>query len=310
MARATIQVSDFAKALNLQIIQQGCGTMEIEESEIIRPGLQLAGFFEHYAHQRVHLVGNTEMYFMLQLEPQLLRERLEKMFSYEPPCVVFTRDHKPAAEFLEIAARCNLPVLGSSRMTSKVSHAITNYIDRQLAPVITRHGVLLDIYGAGVMLMGESGMGKSETALELVKRGHMLVADDVVEIRKVTERRLSGTAPALTRHLMEIRGIGLIDVRYMYGVGAVIKEKSIDLVIEMEMWAEGKAYDRLGLDEQYIEILDVKIPKLLIPVRPGRNLAIIVEVAARNYRLRSLGYDAAKEFDRRWMQELDQMGVE
>jgi HPr kinase/phosphorylase len=167
--------------------------------------------------------------------------------------------------------------------------------------------VLVDIYGVGVMLMGESGMGKSETALELIKRGHRLVADDVLEIRRVAENRLSGTAPALTRHLLEIRGIGIIDVRYMYGVGAVIQEKSIDMVMEMEMWQDGKNYDRLGLDEQTISILDVKVPHILMPVRPGRNLAIIVEVAARNFRLKKLGYDAAKEFDRRWMEELENL---
>jgi HPr kinase/phosphorylase len=171
---------------------------------------------------------------------------------------------------------------------------------RKLAPTITCHGVLLDVYGVGVMLTGDSGLGKSETSLELVKRGHRLVADDAVEITRVADDRISGSAPELTRYLTEIRGIGIIDVRHMFGVGAVIHEKSIDLVIEMELWQEGKIYDRLGLEEQKISILDVDIPRILMPVRPGRNMAIVVEVAARNFRLKSMGYDAAKEFNKRW----------
>lgn len=307
MESIKISIKEFAQSLNLSIINEGRGFIFIEESEVNRPGLQLAGFLEHYAYQRVHLIGNTEMYFMMQLEETVLRERIANMLSYDPPCFVFTRSHMPPEPFMQIALEKNIPVLCSTRVTSKISHAVTNFIDRALAPVITQHGVLLDIYGIGVMLIGESGMGKSETALELVKRGHMLVADDVLEIRKVAENRLSGTAPALTRHLMEIRGIGIIDVRYMYGVGAVINEKSIELVIEMEMWEDGKSYDRLGLDEKTISILDVKVPRILVPVRPGRNLAIIVEVAARNIRLKHLGYNAAKEFDKRWMEELDNL---
>lgn len=309
MKEITFTVAEFAAALRFSVAYEGRGEFVLGESEVHRPGLQLAGFYEHYPHQRVHMIGNTEMYFMMQMERNLLRQRVDTILSTGPPCLVFARGHQPSdvKEIMESVQAHSVPVLCTDRVTSRAAHSVTNYIERQLAPVITRHGVLMDIYGVGVMLMGESGMGKSETALELVKRGHMLVADDVLEIRKVTENRLSGTAPVLTRHLMEIRGIGIIDVRYMYGVGAVIKEKSIELVIEMEMWEDGKSYDRLGLDEQHIEILGVKVPHILVPVRPGRNLAIIVEVAARNYRLKSLGYDAAKEFDRRWMEELEQI---
>lgn len=301
----TVSVQEFAKKLGLNILYEGRGSMQLAESEINRPGLQLSGFFAHFANMRVQLLGYTETYFMEQLAADELDERLKRFFSYDIPCIVFSRGYEPKDYLIEHAKASETPLFNTQSITTKVNHSISNYIERQLAPVITRHGVLLDIYGVGVMLMGESGMGKSETALELVKRGHRIVADDVVEIRRVTEKRLSGTAPALTRHLLEIRGIGLIDVRYMYGVGAVIAEKSIDIVIEMEMWQEGKNYDRLGLDEEKIEILDVKIPRLLIPVRPGRNLAIIVEVAARNFRLKGLGYNAAKEFDKRWMEELE-----
>lgn len=307
METFTISVEDFSKALDLSVAYEGRGDFDINESEINRPGLQLTGFFEHFAFERVQLIGNAEMHYMMQLSEDALRGSIHKFLQYDVPCIVFSRSHEPPAIFMEEARTRKIPVLCSPRPTTKVSHSITNYLDRILAPTITRHGVLLDVYGVGVMLTGESGMGKSETALEMVKRGHRLVADDVLEIRRVAENRLSGTAPALTRYLLEIRGIGIIDVRHMYGVGAVIQEKSIDMVMEMEMWEDGKCYDRLGIDEQTISILDVKLPHILMPVRPGRNLAIIVEVAARNYRLKKLGYDAAKEFDRRWMEELENL---
>lgn len=306
MHSLTIPLETFCKALQLKVFYEGCGQIVIVESEINRPGLQLTGFFEQFAPERVQLIGNAEMQYLKQMKEHEMLSNVGKLMSLDIPCVVFSRFHEPPEIFLQEAQKKGIPILGSERATSTISHAITNYCDRMLAPTVTRHGVLLDIYGIGVMLGGESGTGKSETALELVKRGHRLVADDVLEIRRVAENRLSGTAPALTRHLLEIRGIGIIDVRYMYGVGAVIAEKSIDLVIEMEMWVDGKSYDRLGLDEETISILDVKIPRILIPVRPGRNLAIIAEVAARNYRLKKLGYNAAREFDKRWLAELNQ----
>ncbi len=305
MKNAVISVKDFSNALDLKLSYEGRGELTISESEINRPGLQLSGFLKHFANDRVQLIGNAEMHYIMQLPSDILEERVHNLLQYDIPCIVFARSYEPPELCLREAQATGTPLFSCSRPTTKVSHSITNYLDRVLAPTITRHGVLVDIYGVGVMLMGESGMGKSETALELIKRGHRLVADDVLEIRRVAENRLSGTAPALTRHLLEIRGIGIIDVRYMYGVGAVIQEKSIDMVMEMEMWQEGKSYDRLGLDEQTISILDVKVPHILMPVRPGRNLAIIVEVAARNFRLKKLGYDAAKEFDRRWMEELE-----
>ncbi len=307
MQSTTITVEAFAEALGLSIKDVGRGHMVISESEINRPGLQLTGYFQHFAYDRVQLIGNAETYYLMQLSREEMQNRVGILMQYDVPCVVFARDHEPPDIFLREAKARQIPIFSSPRPTTKVSHSITNLLDRMLAPSITRHGVLLDVYGVGVMLIGESGMGKSETALEMVKRGHRLVADDVVEIRRVADNRLSGTAPSLTRYLLEIRGIGIIDVRYMYGVGAVIQEKSIDIVMEMEMWEDGKAYDRLGIDDQNITILDVELPHILMPVRPGRNLAIIVEVAARNYRLKKLGYDAAKEFDKRWMEELENM---
>ena len=200
---------------------------------------------------------------------------------------------------VECAVMYNRPVFRSQLVTTNLISRLTSYLSSALAPRITRHGVLVDVYGAGVFLMGESGIGKSETALELIKRGHRLVADDAVEIKKVAENRLIGEAPELIRHFMEIRGIGIIDIKAMYGVGAVINNKPLDIVIYMENWDNNKEYDRLGLVEEYIEILGVKLPKIVLPVRPGRNLAIIVEVAARNWRLKNMGYHAARELDNR-----------
>ncbi len=306
MTKTSTSVEAFAKALSLTILEKGRGTIPITDSNINRPGLQFTGFFGHFASHRVQLVGNAELHYLLQLDEETLKQRMEDYCSNpDIPCMIFARGFQPLPTLLSALKKHDIPVFSSDKFTTKIGNAITNHLDRLLAPTITRHGVLLDVYGVGVMLSGESGMGKSETALEMIKRGHMLVADDVIEIRRVAETRLSGTAPELTKHLMEIRGIGIIDVRYMYGVGAVIPEKSIDLVMEMEMWEDGKTYDRLGLDEEYVEIMNVKIPKLIMPVRPGRNLAIIVEVAARNYRLKKLGYNAALEFDRRWTAELE-----
>ena len=300
----TVPLAEFCKSLNMEIVHPGRGEVLIVESEINRPGLQLTGYYEQFAETRVQIIGNAEMHYILQMPHHMLQTHVRTLMSFDLPCIIFSRGHRPPAVFIEQAQERGIPILVSDRSTSKVSHSVTNYAERALAPTITRHGVLLDVYGIGVMLTGESGTGKSETALELVQRGHRLVADDVLEIRRVAENRLSGAAPTLTRHLLEIRGIGIIDVRYMYGVAAVIAEKSIEFVIEFEMWVEGKPYDRLGLDEETTEILGVDVPRILIPVRPGRNLAIITEVAARNFRLKKLGYNAAKEFDKRWLEEL------
>ena len=301
----TINVEDFAKELKLTVLNEGRGSLAVDSSDLNRPGLQFSGFFVHFAFGRIQLMGNSEIHYLKELESEVLEERLEMFMSYNVPALILARGWTPMPELMEAAKRHNVPVFRSDRTTTKISHATTNYLERMLAPRITRHGVLLDVYGVGVMLMGESGLGKSEAALEMIKRGHRLVADDVVEITRVTENRLSGTAPELTRHLMEIRGIGLIDVRYMYGVGAIIMEKSIDIVIELELWKEGKAYDRLDMDEETIDILGVSVPRILMPVRPGRNMAIVIEVAARNFRLKRMGYDAAKEFDKRWLSQLN-----
>lgn len=225
--------------------------------------------------------------------------QLDRFFASGIPCVLISRNMEVPQYLLEAAQKYQCPVIRSNKTTTSVIHRMINYLDSALAPRITRHGVLVDVYGEGVLLMGESGIGKSETALELIKRGHRLVADDAVEIKKVAENRLIGESPEVIRHFMEIRGIGIIDIKAMYGVGAVINTKAIDMVVYLEFWDSNKEYDRLGLSEEHTEILGAKLPKVILPVRPGRNLAIIIEVAVRNWRLKRMGYNAAKELDNR-----------
>jgi len=239
------------------------------------------------------------MTYLDSMDPVIREERLDCFFSSGIPCVVISRSMDVPQYLIDSAKKYGCPVLRSKKVTTSIIHRMIVYLDSELAPKITRHGVLVDVYGVGILLMGESGIGKSETALELIKRGHRLVADDAVEIKKVAENRLIGDSPDLIRHFMEIRGIGIIDIKAMYGVGAVINSKAIDIVIYLEFWDNNKEYDRLGLADEYTEILGVKLPKIVLPVRPGRNLAIIVEVAVRNWRLRHMGYNAAQELDNR-----------
>ncbi|NLX69846.1 MAG: HPr kinase/phosphorylase [Clostridiales bacterium] len=303
----SVALDEVIKALNFEIVYRGDKTdIEVTTSDINRPGLQLAGFFDYFASERIQVLGKTELTFLEGLSSEVRQERLCKLFSYEIPCLIVSRGMNIPGYITDCAVRYNRPVLRSQLATTNLVSRLTSYLSSALAPRITRHGVLVDVYGAGVFLMGESGIGKSETALELIKRGHRLVADDAVEIKKVAENRLVGEAPELIRHFMEIRGIGIIDIKAMYGVGAVINNKPLDIVIYMEVWDSNKEYDRLGLVEDYIEILGVKLPKIVLPVRPGRNLAIIVEVAARNWRLKNMGYHAARELDNR-LNELIQM---
>lgn len=296
----SILVDDMVKYLELEIIYLGENDdIQTETSDLNRPGLQFSGFFDYFAATRIQVVGKVEMMYLEGLDAVTRRERLRKYFEYPVPCVIISRGMIPPVEMLEEARYFKRPLLQSKLVTTKLINKAINFLDAVLAPLITRHGVLLDVYGVGIMIMGESGIGKSETALELVKRGHRLVADDVMEIKKVSDNRLVGEAPVMVRHLMEIRGIGIIDIKSMYGVGAVLSHKSIDIAIFMEFWESGKEYDRLGLEEEYTNILDVMIPKITVPVRPGRNLAIIIEVAAMNHRLKNMGYHAARDLSDR-----------
>ncbi len=295
--KTKLKIDDLAHELNLSIIYRGdVDTIEINTSDLNRPGLQMAGFFEYFAVNRLQLFGMVEMTYLQNLDPELKRERLDKYFASKVPCVLIGRNLTPPPEMIEAAKKYNTPILMSGLTTTKLSHKTTVYLDKVLAPSISRHAGLMDVYGVGILLMGDSGVGKSETALELVKRGHRLVADDVVEIIKLSDNQLIGQSPEVIRHMMEIRGLGIIDVRTLYGIGAVLVEKSIELAVNLEL-GDPQNIDRLGLSSEYITLLGVKIPIITIPVRPGRNLAIIIEVAAMNYRLKCMGQVTAEQLD-------------
>ncbi|HZJ82766.1 MAG TPA: HPr(Ser) kinase/phosphatase [Clostridia bacterium] len=296
----SIPIESIVEELGLEVIYcHENKSLDVSTSDINRPGLQFAGFFDYFASERIQVLGKVEMNYLDTMDPDFRFQQLDRFFRYDFPCLIISRDMEIPSYIIDLSKKYKHSLLRSPLSTSSLIQKLINYLGSALAPKITRHGVLVDVYGAGVFLMGESGIGKSETALELIKRGHRLVADDAVEIKKVTDNRLIGESPELIRHFMEIRGIGIIDIKSMYGVGSVINNKPLDIVIYLEFWDDSKEYDRLGLTEEHIDILGVKLPKIVIPVRPGRNLAIIVEVAARNWRLKRMGYNAAVELDNR-----------
>ena len=306
-----IKADDFIKSLQLTVLSPSDKKeWDIRTTDVNRPGMQLFGYYDYFAFERPQVIGKVEMTYIEALEPDQRRASLKKFFSYNLPCVIICRGMMPPIEMIEEAKARNIGIYQTPMITTKFTFNTVNYLNRQLAQRATRHGVLVDVYGIGVMLTGDSGVGKSEAALELIKRGHQLVADDVVDIKRVSDRRLIGEAPEMIRHFMEIRGIGIIDIRAMYGVGSVVLSKSIDLVMHMEHWDQNKEYDRLGLTEETITILGVKVPHQIMPVRPGRNLAIIIEVAARNLSLKRLGYNAARELDRRLNEMITQSKAE
>lgn len=291
-----LSIEDIVANLSVEVLESGNGSVVFTTGEIGRPGLQFAGYYSYFAPERVQVIGDSEMHYLYELDYYDIYERMERFMAFKVPCIVCSRGNQPPKALLDCAKAYGIPVFLSNKVTDDIGHEITNYIGRLLAPKILVHGALMDVFGVGVLLEGASGVGKSETVLAMIKQGHRLVADDVVEITKVAPRRLSGCAPELTRHLMEIRGIGIIDVRYLFGVGAVIAEKSIDFIVRLEMWNDETNYERFGSEQQFKRILDVDVPMTLLPVSPGRNLADVVEVAARNFRLKLLGYDAASEF--------------
>lgn len=267
--------------------------------DVHRPGLPLAGFFEHFDADRPILIGRTEDAFISEMDTATRKDRFEKMLSRPIPAVIFTRGLAPTAEFVEAAKKYSRTLLKTEERTSTFMSHLINVLHNHLAPCITRSGVMMEIYGEGVLFQGESGVGKSEVAIELVKRGHRIIADDAVEIRETSQGRLEASAPELIRHFMELRGIGVVDVRSLFGMGAVKERQIIEMVINLEPWQDGKVYDRLGLDGDFIEILGVTVPLVTIPVKPGRNLASIVEVAAMNNRNRCMGFNAAAELTKR-----------
>ena len=269
--------------------------IKISQPDINRPALQLAGYFEHFEATRFQIIGFVEYSYIESMSAEKERELLEKLLSYPIPCIVFCRELHPDEMFRQMAIEKGVPLLMTKRATSAFTAEIIRWLNVQLAPCISVHGVLVDVYGEGVLITGESGIGKSEAALELIKRGHRLVTDDVVEIRKVSEDTLIGTAPDITKHFIELRGIGIIDVKTLFGVSSVKDTQNIDLVIKLEEWNKDKEYDRLGLEEEYTEYLGNKVVCHSIPIRPGRNLAIICESAAINHRQKKMGYNAAQE---------------
>ena len=278
--------------------------MVITLPDINRPALQLAGYLEHFAKERVQIIGYVEFTYLQHLDAEECRFAYERFVSSQIPCVIFSTMTQPTEEMLELAMKYNVPTFTTDRTTSSFMAEIIRWLGVQLAPCISIHGVLVDVYGEGVLITGESGIGKSEAALELIKRGHRLVSDDVVEIRKVSDVTLVGSAPDITRHFIELRGIGIIDVKTLFGVESVKDTQSIDLVIKLEKWDKEKEYDRLGLTEEYTEYLGNKVVCHSLPIRPGRNLAIIVEAAAVNHRQKKMGYNAAEELYRRVQQNI------
>ena len=271
-------------------------SIRVTVEDVARPGLQLAGYFDHFEPMRLQLMGNVEVSFIERYSAAERAVIFDRFLPCKPPALIMARDFPPDPQCLEMAKKHNVTVLRSRRATTTVASTIITYLRAALAPRITRHGVLMEVYGEGLLLIGDSGIGKSEAALELLKRGHRLIADDAVEIRKITETSLSGTAPELIRNYIELRGIGIINVAKLFGMGAIRSENEIDLVVNIVPWNSQEAYDRLGLEDQYMEILGVKVPMNTIPITPGRNLAVILEVAAMNNRQRKLGYNPAQEF--------------
>ncbi len=267
--------------------------------EVNRPALQLTGFYEQFDNDRIQIIGNVEHSYLLSLTEEERRDRYRQLFSSNIPCVVFCRNIEPEPEIVELATQMNLPLFKSTKSTSDFMAEVIRFLKEQLAPCIVIHGVLVDVYGEGVLITGESGIGKSEAALELIKRGHRLVTDDAVEIRKISDDTLIGSAPGVTKYFIELRGIGIIDVKTLFGVESVKEKQQIDMVMQLEDWNKDTEYDRLGLEEEYTEYLGTKVVCHTLPIRPGRNLAVIVEAAAVNHRQKEMGYNAAKELYRR-----------
>lgn len=293
----TVPLSQVIKEFTMEevLMPKNPETILISSSEVNRPGVELTGFLEFYDNKRLLVCGRTERAFLERYSEEERAQALSALIEQGAPGLILTRGLEPFPEMLEAARKFGMPILRTNEPTSSFISALIAYLNVELAPRITRHGVLVEVYGEGVLLVGDSGVGKSETAIELVKRGHRLIADDAVEIRKVSNKTLVGSAPQNIRHFIELRGIGIINARRIFGMGAVKITEKIDLVINLEIWDVNKIYDRMGMDNEYTEILGNKLPLMTIPVKPGRNLAIIIEVAAMNNRQKKMGYNAAQE---------------
>jgi len=293
----SVSLAKLAEEANLTIAYTPCelDKIQVTATEVYRPGILLAGYYENFDSKRIQIIGLTEMSYLDELSTSLRNTHLEKLFSFQPPAIVLTRGMQPLSEMMQFAKQYGVPILMSTEMTSALMGQLITTLNTELAPRITRHGVLVEVYGEGILILGDSGVGKSETAIELVKRGHRLIADDAVELRRVSYRKILGTAPANIRHFIELRGIGIINVARLFGIGAVKNSVEVEMVIELEAWDRTKNYDRTGLESNTYDILGVKVPSMLIPVMPGRNLAVILETAAINNRQKEMGYNAAQE---------------
>lgn len=293
----TVSLTRIINELSLETIYLPTSSDEIliSSNDVSRPGLELTGYLDFYDKTRILIIGNTETYYLEKVSLEERRKMLEGIISLKPPAIIVARNLEPFKELIDCAREYGVAVLRSSDSTSVLSAALVSFLNVELAPRVTRHGVLVEVYGEGILLIGDSGVGKSETAVELIKRGHRLIADDAVEIRKVSRKSLVGSAPENIRHFIEVRGVGIVNARRIFGMGAVKPTEKIDIVINMEAWDPDKVYDRLGVANEYIELLSVKLPIITIPVKPGRNLAVIIEVAAMNNRQKKMGYNAADE---------------
>ncbi len=294
----SVSLQQLVKEFHLEVAYASTdfASIRITVEDVARPGLQLAGYFDHYEPMRLQVMGNVEMSYVSKFTPADRSAIFDRLFAYKFPALLIARDLPPHVEMLEMAKKHNITILRTKEATSSIVSSIITYLKDALAPRITRHGVFVEVYGEGILLIGDSGIGKSEAAVELLKRGHRLIADDAVEIRRVSTSSLVGTAPELIRNYIELRGIGIINVAKLYGMGAVKLENDINLVVNIVPWNTQEAYDRLGLEDQFTDILGVKIPMYTIPITPGRNLAVILEVAAMNNRQKKMGYNAALEF--------------
>ena len=293
----SVPLSQIAEALNLTevYVAENYKETNISTVEINRPGLELTGYLEFFDNNRIQVLGNTEFSYLGRYGPEAQKMVIDSIFSFGPPAVIICRDIEPSNAILESAKLHKVSIFSTPQSTSDLTASLVQYLNKELAPRITRHGVLVEVYGEGCLLTGDSGVGKSETAIELIKRGHRLVADDAVEIRRTAQTTLYGQSPENIRHFIELRGIGIINARKLFGMGAIKLQEKIDMVINLEQWDSSKVDDRMGLDNEYMKILGVEVPTLTIPVKPGRNLAVIIEVAAMNNRQKKMGYNAARE---------------
>lgn len=305
--RFSVSLLDIKREFKLDSLYETENVEDVKicNNEVNRPSLQIAGFFEYFDNTRVQVIGMVEISYLSKMDKEKRMESLEALFKSGIPAIVLTRDLEPFEEMILLAKKYSVPLLRSHMSTSRFLSALIAYLNLHLAPRLTMHGVLVEVYGEGILLLGDSGVGKSETAIELVKRGHRLVADDAVEIKRVSDISLVGSAPSIIKHFVELRGIGIVDVRQIFGMGAIKETEKIDMIIHLEPWQDKKQYDRLGLNTEYDDILGVNIPSLTVPVKPGRNLAVVVEVAAMNNRQKKLGYNAAEELNKRLNLEME-----